>query len=225
VVGVNTSAQIEAAIAGRIVSTIASPDFAHSQAGTLHFQHLVQGGLLDIAPTFDAHVANLSALVRDVPAQAARARRFVESFVRPFGMEEPATPRMASAIVAMASQRAAAQAPDGAALRAARRVLHPVARFVATMPERRPWWVYVMRPVLWAGVQVWALPYRLADGMRSLASALARAGHGFKDHGRRFLVEPGRKSLKRLRSRSRHAVHRVRVNVRLVGARVLRLIR
>ena len=43
VVGINTSAQIEAAIVGRPVFTIRDPHFAHAQDGTLHFRHLVAG--------------------------------------------------------------------------------------------------------------------------------------------------------------------------------------
>src|SRR5262249_50829853 len=51
VVGVNTSAQIEAAIVGRPVYTVLLPEFAATQEGTLHFHHLAndERGLLHVA--------------------------------------------------------------------------------------------------------------------------------------------------------------------------------
>jgi hypothetical protein len=223
VVGVNTSAQIEAAIMGRVVCTVASADFTHSQAGTLHFHHLVDGGLLEIARDFDSHIKHLSSVMRDVDGQAARARRFVESFVRPFGADEPATPRVASAIVQLGALRRAASAPDRAGIRAARAALYPIASFLATT-ERRPWWVYVLRPVLFVAIQAWALPYRLAAGVKQLPRVLERGRQAADRSWRRSVVEPARRGAKWTRSRSRYAVHRFRVNVRLVGARVARIL-
>ena len=55
VVGVNTSALIESAIVGRPVYTVITDEFADTQEGTLHFQHLAhaQGGLLQTAGNLD----------------------------------------------------------------------------------------------------------------------------------------------------------------------------
>ena len=153
VVGVNTSAQIEVAIVGRIVCTVASADFEHAQAGTLHFQHLVNGGLVQIARDFDEHVAHLGALLRGGLEQTERSRAFVESFVRPFGLDQPATPRLASAIVELAELPVRRSNPNAFAIRIARGLLQPLARFVAGVPDRRPWWVYVLRPPLFLIVQ------------------------------------------------------------------------
>ena len=163
VVGVNTSAQIEAAIVGRVVCTVAASDFSHSQAGTLHFQHLAGGGIVEIARSFEEHVHHLGAMLRDPGGQAERSRRFVESFVRPFGIDQAATPRLSAAIVDLAAVKVPVPHPDGTAVRALRNVLEPLAWLVAGMPERRPWWVYVARPILWLVVQLWAAPYRLRN--------------------------------------------------------------
>ena len=50
VVGVNTSAMIEAAIVGRPVHTVRADEFADTQGGTLHFHYLLpeQGGFLRV---------------------------------------------------------------------------------------------------------------------------------------------------------------------------------
>lgn len=99
VVGVNTSALIESAIVGRAVYTVLAPEFRDTQEGTLHFHHLlhVNGGVLNVAHTMDEHAAQLTAAVTQ-PPDTARCRRFVDSFVRPHGLDVPATPRLVAAI-------------------------------------------------------------------------------------------------------------------------------
>jgi hypothetical protein len=222
VVGVNTSAQIEAAIVGRIVCTVASTDFAHAQAGTLHFQHLVNGGLVQMARDFDEHVAHLGALLRDGIAQAERSRAFVESFVRPFGLDQPATPKLASAIVDLAALPVRRCNPNALAIRVARRLLQPVAWFVAGMPDRRPWWVYVLRPPLLLIVQAWALPYRVRSGVLLAGRRLAQFQRSVERWIRSLVVDLWKEGAKRVRSRTRYGLHRIRVTARVIGARVLR---
>ena len=104
VVGVNTSAQIESGIVGRPVCAIQTEDFAGTQEGTLHFQHLksVNGGLLHLAPTLDVHVEQVSAILADPGTYAARSRAFVETFVRPNGLAAPAAEHFVAAVEALA---------------------------------------------------------------------------------------------------------------------------
>jgi len=106
VVGVNTSAQIESAIVGRGVHAWLAPDFHETQDGTLHFRHLrdVNGGLLHLATDVAQHVAQLESAVRNPEGAAERCRRFVEAFVRPHGVGEPATPRLVAALEATAGR-------------------------------------------------------------------------------------------------------------------------
>ena len=98
VVGLNTSAEIEAAIIGRPVYTILDPDAA-GQRGTLHFDYLLQshGGHVQFADSFDAHRAQLSdALAGRADLGATHA--FVRRFVRPLGVDRPVAPILAEAI-------------------------------------------------------------------------------------------------------------------------------
>jgi hypothetical protein len=99
IVGINTSALIEAGIVGRPVFTVLAPEFRASQEGTLHFHYLIEAsaGFLRVASDLDEHVAQLSAaLASDGPDE--RARAFVRSFVRPAGLDRPATPILADAL-------------------------------------------------------------------------------------------------------------------------------
>jgi hypothetical protein len=104
VVGVNTSALIESGIVGRMVYSVLDAEFAGTQEGTLHFRHLQSdgGGLLHTAPTLEAHYRQLAALLADLVAGRAavddRARRFVESFIRPRGIDVAAAGVFADAI-------------------------------------------------------------------------------------------------------------------------------
>lgn len=99
VVGLNTSAQLEAGIVGRPVLTILAPEFADGQQGTLHFSYLLKehGGFVDVAPDFDTHRRQLaSAVGGEYDARAIRS--FIEKFLRPHGIDRPATPFMVRAI-------------------------------------------------------------------------------------------------------------------------------
>ena len=107
VVGLNTSAFLEAAVVGKDVYALQPPEHAASQAGTLHFRYLLDegGGLLRLASSLDD---SLDQLCRSLaaPARSHRNRRFVETFIRPFGGGVPATPRFADAVEQLGDQKA-----------------------------------------------------------------------------------------------------------------------
>jgi hypothetical protein len=109
VVGVNTSALIESGIVGRSVYTVLTDEFAGQQEGTLHFQHLknVNGGLLTIASSLEQHSVQLSDAVRQGTGADPRSRAFIEAFVRPHGLNEPAADRFVAAVELEATRRPA----------------------------------------------------------------------------------------------------------------------
>ena len=103
VVGLNTSAFIEAGIVGREVLAVLAPGFHDNQEGTEHFRYLLQigGGLLRLGRDRAAHLAQLGAALRQPPVAGHRHRAFLESFVRPHGLDRAATPVLADAIEAL----------------------------------------------------------------------------------------------------------------------------
>ena len=103
VVGINTTAMIEAAIVGKSVLTVLAPEFA--QESTLHFDYLLEenGGFLHVASSLDEHAAQLGRVLSEGAGDEERRRCFVESFVRPCGLERPATPILADAIELLAA--------------------------------------------------------------------------------------------------------------------------
>ena len=86
VVGLNTSAMIEAGILDKPVLSLVMPEFAGGQENTLHFHYLraANGGLLEEAASFDEHLEQLAAALGG-RGRDGRIRSFIERFVRPRG--------------------------------------------------------------------------------------------------------------------------------------------
>jgi FkbM family methyltransferase len=99
VVGLNTSAELEAAILGKPVYTVLAGAAADGQSTTLHFHYLLEasGGFVRIAHALDEHVAQLDRELQS-PSPAGDIRRFVGEFLRPRGVEHPVSPLLAEAL-------------------------------------------------------------------------------------------------------------------------------
>ncbi len=137
VVGINTSAFIEAGIVGRPVHTIVLPEMADNQTGTVHFNYLLNagGGLLEVAHSVDEHVRQLDASL--AKADAGEVKPFVREFVRPHGLDVAATPLFVELVESMRDLRTSA--PDRDPLAAVWRWL--AARAARTRDDERyePW--------------------------------------------------------------------------------------
>jgi hypothetical protein len=133
VVGLNTSALVEAAIVDRPVFTILLPEFHENQEGTHHFRYLmtVGDGFLNAARTIDEHTAQMAAVVSGTVTRSNRP--FVERFIRPRGTATPATRVFADTVESLAS--------------------HSTAR-----PQPTPMWALLLRPVIYALVLVGRVP-------------------------------------------------------------------
>jgi hypothetical protein len=134
VVGLNTSALVEAAIVDRPVFTVLAPEFHENQEGTFHFRHLmaVGEGFLKAGSTLDEHVLHLAEVSR--PGLASRNRGFVDRFIRPSGREVPASNVFVDTIERLATRPAPA-------------------------PVRSPRWVLLLRPLVYALVLAARLPF------------------------------------------------------------------
>jgi hypothetical protein len=144
VVGLNTSAMIEAAIVGRPVLSIELPEFEGSQGGTLHYRHLLRenGGFLQVATTLEGHAAQLGGVLARPEQTRAELAAFVERFVRPRGLDRPALPVLVEAIEVFAARHARApRTPAGPGGPVSRALLWCVARatpLFAPPSQRKP---------------------------------------------------------------------------------------
>ena len=112
VVGLITSAFIEAGIVGREVHTVLEPEFEDNQLGTVHYHYLTNtaGGLLIVGHGFAEHLEKLNETLSR-PRQDV-VKPFVKAFVRPHGLEVAATPIFVEQIEAMQGLRVQAHGPD-----------------------------------------------------------------------------------------------------------------
>jgi len=175
VVGINTSAQIEASIVGRPIFTVRSPEFAHGQEGTLHFRHLVdERGVVRAAGSLDEHVQHLVAAVRAPGDDIARNREFVRWFVRPHGLDAPVAPIFANAIEMLCRKPRPAPRPDELWVTLTRPPAIPIARAALALAEGRPLWVYAVRPPMTGAIRVAAVPYELKHFWKEHARPVVR---------------------------------------------------
>lgn len=139
VVGLNTSAMIEAAILGRPVHTVLLPEFFDNQEGTVHFHYLLDGpdALLRATRSLDAHARDLAQVLEGHDADPGRSARFVRSFVRPFGVDTPATARVVDALEALAAGPAPAPVPTPAWTRSIRPLMRLILRPYADAAAER----------------------------------------------------------------------------------------
>ena len=121
VVGLNTSAFIEAGIVGREVLTILEPRYHDNQEGTAHFRYLLQigGGLLRVGRDRPSHVKQLGEALRKPVTEEHPHKAFLEGFVRPRGLGHAATPDFVAAVEGLASCRVSRAHVIGASWRRA----------------------------------------------------------------------------------------------------------
>jgi hypothetical protein len=100
----STPAQIEAAIVDRPVHTILADEFRRTQLDTLHFPYLMAEGFghLYVAQTLAEHAVLLEGSLGD-DDHHARNERFLLRFVRPFGLDVPAAPKVVEELEASAA--------------------------------------------------------------------------------------------------------------------------
>jgi hypothetical protein len=116
VVGLNTSALVEAAVVGRGVHVLLAKPYRAIQQDCPHFNHLrtVGGGLIVETKSMDEHAAGLARALRgdDAEEAAERARSFVASFIRPNGLDRPTTPIMVDALRELAARQEVSTEPE-----------------------------------------------------------------------------------------------------------------
>src|SRR4029453_12795908 len=144
-VGINTSAQIESGIVGRPVFSVRVAEYAGTQEGTLHFHYLLHesGRLLHMAGSLDEHVQALSGALDRSDEDERKLKAFVQGFVRPAGLDRPATPILAEGIEELGRLPRLAPERTSMGLLLVRLALYPigtlmkVVRYISRLPRKR----------------------------------------------------------------------------------------
>jgi hypothetical protein len=100
VVGLNTSAMIEAAILRTPVLTFVNHAAAQGQTGNLHFKYLTDSGCVLVANSMEQHIDQLATVLRE-PDFGAICDGFVQNFVRPLGRNQSASALLAKEMLQM----------------------------------------------------------------------------------------------------------------------------
>jgi len=170
VVGVNTSALVEAAIVGRTTCTIRDEDFMHAQEGTLHFQHLSsnESGCLFVADNFKQHVTHLSALFGNNRARMERSQRFVESFVRPCGIEKKATSIVVDTIEQQAALNKRQLYVESTGLKGVRSLMYPFAAGIKMLAVGQSIPTLMIRPLVSLYMIGVSVRYRISEVYKNI---------------------------------------------------------
>jgi hypothetical protein len=105
VFGLNTTAFLEAVVANRPCLTIVSEKYWPAQGRTGHFRHLLKGDFLEVCRDMDDVAVHLRRILDGADERAAGRREFTRWFLRPCGMETPASGVVASVIETTARPR------------------------------------------------------------------------------------------------------------------------
>jgi len=103
-VGVNTTAFLEAAIVDKPCVTIFSSHYQRTHIESAHFQHLRKADFIETAQGFAESAELLGAIIKGADIKSENRRRFVHDFIRPRGVDKPASPIMADVIETVAQR-------------------------------------------------------------------------------------------------------------------------
>ena len=242
VVGMNTSAQIEAAIVGKPVLSVRVEGFEQSQVQTLHFDHLASGLVL-AADSLEEHIAQLRGVLDDPAPAMARSAAFVREFVKPPAPYRSAAEAMVAAVEGAAATRPQ-RIPDVAWARVVRAalVLPGWILGAAFRAQDQRAWVIALRLVFRCAVAVASVMVGILDAVnrspaaaRSLAQRARRWAHSTRQDTRagavklskrtgralRTLAAEGERSLDRIRRRQRRRLDAIGHESARVARRVL----
>ena len=209
VAGVATSAFIEAAVVGRPVHTLLLPEYAIHQS-TQHFHYLLEvgGGVLKTARSFPEHLEALAAELARPVVRDEQNSRFVRAFVRPHGLDVPATPVFLDAV----ERLAVAPAPAAEAPGRWHRAMQPIVAAVAQSAEHG--W---LRPVFRDSLER-QTDLLEAERTRSKRASFADKSERLADKERRLQQHRRRRRRERMMAASRNWRKHVARLKELMGA-------
>ncbi|UCE51516.1 MAG: CDP-glycerol glycerophosphotransferase family protein [Desulfobacterales bacterium] len=105
VVGVNTSAFLEAAILDKPCVTILTEQYRSKQSERGHFRHLLKGNFLEVTHSFSESASVIAGILAGKDSKKEQRQRFVRDFIRPHGLDRYASEIMAKTIESTALRR------------------------------------------------------------------------------------------------------------------------
>ena len=116
VFGLNTTAFLESVVANRPCLTIVSEKYWPAQGRTGHFRHLLKGEFLEVCRDMDDVARHVRRILDGADERAEGRREFTRWFIRPCGLDVPASEVVAS-VIETAARPNADRAPVSAVAR------------------------------------------------------------------------------------------------------------
>lgn len=105
VVGVNTSAFLEAAILDKPCVTIITDRYKSKQASQGHFRHLLTADFLEVTSSMPESAAVIATILSGQDSKKEQRLRFVRDFIRPHGLDQSASNILAQGIESVALRK------------------------------------------------------------------------------------------------------------------------
>jgi hypothetical protein len=105
VIGVNTSAFLEAAILDKPCVTISIAQYGFKQSERGHFRHLLNGNFLEVSDSFPEAASVITGILAGNDSKNAQRSKFVRDFIRPHGLDKSASEIIAKAIESAALRK------------------------------------------------------------------------------------------------------------------------
>lgn len=103
VIGVNTTGFLEAAVLDKPCLTVVTPMTSAGQEMRAHFKHLMDAKYIEVARDFPQLVEMILRIISGIDLLQENRKKFVKNFIRPYGLEVPASQVVSSAILAVAA--------------------------------------------------------------------------------------------------------------------------
>lgn len=104
IVGLNTTAIIEAAIVDKPCVTLISSRYSSTQSDTRHFNLMLDAGFLHVANDFQEAGKVITSIIDGSDKTADSRRKFIKEFIRPMGVGKPVAPILGDALEELASR-------------------------------------------------------------------------------------------------------------------------
>lgn len=101
-IGINTSGMFNAVVLDKPCATVITPRYSETQEEAMHFQHLIEAGVLDVTEGPGACAGAVGRILEGRDDKREQRRRFVEGWIRPRGVVRPAGQIVAFAVELLA---------------------------------------------------------------------------------------------------------------------------
>jgi len=112
-IGLNTTAFLEAAVVDKPCLTIVADEFRAVQALTGHFRHLLSADFLEVCGGVREVADRVARILDGADEKAAARRAFTEFFLRPRGIQTPATDVVVDTLLAMSGKKSRVVSREG----------------------------------------------------------------------------------------------------------------